>query len=173
MFNHTGWNYQTSAGVGLTVGELAEVTVQHTRLYVSSPSGDTYKIIAQGVGGGIGAGIIPGGVSGSTKDFTSKGTEIYSVYNDPIHLADLSSFLIIYSGNVVYSYGGGTGAMVLFLNGNTSDLLYLAIPFFGATVVVAKTVKALCFMAGVQVSSPNLSIDGTGTLYSVLSANKA
>jgi hypothetical protein len=172
MFNHTGWNYQTSAGVGLTVGELAEVTIQHTRIYVKSPSGDTFKIIGQGVGGGIGAGLIPGGITGSTADFKSAGTEIISIYNHPISLADLSSFLVIYQVTGVANIGAAAGSLVLFINGNYSDLAWLAVPFFGPSIVVGVTVKAFCFMAGLELASPNASIDLTGTLYSVLSADK-
>jgi hypothetical protein len=172
MFNNTGWSYQTSSGAGLTVGELAEVTVQHTRLYISSPSGDQYKIIAQGVGGGVGASIIPGSITGSTVDFVSAGTNIYSLYNEPIGLADLSDLLVIYSGNAVFLTGSGSGSVVLFLHANLAKFGWLLVPIAGPMIAASQTVKAFCFVAAAQLSTPNLGVDGLGTFYSVLSANK-
>lgn len=171
MFSDTGWSYQTSSGIGLTVGELAEVTIQHARIYVNTPTGETRKIIAQGVGGGIGASIVPIGIAGSEASYRSVGSHIYSIYNEPITLADLSSFLLIYSGSGVVGDVGGTGGLVLFLHGTVGSLGFLAVPFFGTTIVVAKAVKAFCFMAGGQLASPNASIDGTAVLYNVASAD--
>jgi hypothetical protein len=172
MFNNTGWSYQTSSGAGLTVGELAEVTIQHTRLYISSPGGDQYKIIAQGVGGGVGASIIPGSITGSTVDFVSAGTNIYSLYNEPIGLADLSDLLVIYSGNAVFMNGSGSGCVVLFLHANLAKFGWLLVPIAGPMIAASQTVKAFCLVAAAQLSTPNLGIDGLGTFYSVISAHK-
>ncbi|MBS1948743.1 MAG: hypothetical protein JST47_13350 [Bacteroidetes bacterium] len=172
MFNNSGWSYSTSSGVGLTIGELAEVTVQHARIYVTSPNGDTRKIIAQGVGGGVGASILPASITGSTTDFVSAGTNIYSVFNQTISIADLSDMLLIYSGNLTWLTGDGSGSLVLFLH-NTSiwQFAYGLIPIAGPAIMASQVLKAFCLVAAAQMSTPNLGADATGTFYSVLSAD--
>jgi hypothetical protein len=171
MFNNSGWNYSTSSGVGLTVGEMAEVTIQHTRLYINSPNGETRKIIAQGVGGGIGAGAIPGSISGSTVDYVSAGSSIYSLYNETITVADLSDMLLIYSGNLTFLNGVGTGSLILFLHSSLWQFAYMAIPIAGPAVTASKVIKAFCFVASTEMSTPNLSADVVGTFYNVISAD--
>jgi hypothetical protein len=171
MFNASGWSYSTSSGVGATVGELAEVTIQHTRLYVNTPNGDTRKIIAQGVGGGLGASLLPASVTGSVTDFVSAGTNIYTTIGSNITLADLSDTLLIYSGNLTWLSGNASGSLILFVHAPLYQFAYLAIPFAGPLLAASNVIKAFCLVAAAQMSTPNAGVDATGTLYSVLSAD--
>lgn len=171
MFNATGWSYTTGSGLGVTVGEVAEVTIQHSRLYVTSPSGETRKIIAQGVGGGVGLSVLPAAVAGSTTDFVSAGTNIYTAVNDVITLADLSDTLLIYSGNLTFLNGDGNGSLVLFIHAPLTQFAWLAVPLVGPAIAASQVIKAFCFVAAAQMSTPNLGMDATGVFYSVLSAD--
>lgn len=171
MFNASGWSYSTSSGAGVTVGELVEVTVQHARIYVNSPNGETRKIIAQGVGGGLGASVLPASITGSVTDFVSAGTKIYTTVGENITLADLSDKLLIYSGNLTWLNGNGSGSLILFLHAPLSHFAYLAIPIAGPMIAASQVIKAFCLVAAAQMSTPNAGVDATGTFYTVLSAD--
>ncbi|HVM86760.1 MAG TPA: hypothetical protein VMT76_01140 [Puia sp.] len=171
MFNNSGWSYDTSSGVGLTIGELAEVTVQHARIYVKAPTGETRKIIAQGVGGGVGASVLPASVTGSTTDFVSAGSSIFSLYNETITIADLSDMLLIYSGNLTWLDGVATGSFIIFMHSSIWQFAYAAIPLVGPSIAASKVIKAVCFVGSAELSTPNAGVDATGTFYSVLSAD--
>jgi hypothetical protein len=171
MFNASGWSYATSSGIGITAGEEAEITIQQTRLYLTSPNGDTYKVIATGAGGGIGASAIPASITGSTTDFVSAGTNVYSLYNETITIDDLSGMLVIYSGNLTWLTGEASGSLVIFCHGGAGQFALAAIPLVGPMVAFAKVVKGFCLIGSGQLSTPNLGADATGTFYWVSSAD--
>ncbi len=170
-FSNSGWSYSTSSGVGGTLGELAEVTIQHTRLYINSPNGDTYKIIAQGVGGGVGASVLPASITGSTTDFVSAGSNIYTLLNDNLTLADMSDSLLIYSGNLTWLDGTASGSMVLFLRFPLWKIAAGLILSSELVSALAETIRGVCFIASAQLSTPNAGLDATGTFYAVYSAD--
>lgn len=172
MFNNTGWTYVTSSGLSVTAGFGLEGNAQHVCLYLQDPRTDIYKITAWGIGAGFGASPIPISVSGSKMEFSSGGSDLYSIYNEPIGLADLSQLLVIYSGNGIVTIGGMSVSMVLFVRAHLLQLGYLAIPFAGPQVALFQMTKAFCFMGGSELSTPNLGVDGLVNFYKVSSAEK-
>lgn len=167
MLNNTGWSYASGAGVGGTVGECLEVTAGYARIYVTSPNSDTFAIDAAGVGVGIGLGLLPAAIAGSLPDFVSAGSNIYTIYNDPISLSNLTNVWLIYQGNLTALTGSGYGALVLFIDTSWPALLACISNAFALSVLLARCIKGFCLVTGAQMSTPNLSADATGTFYMV------
>ncbi|HEX4852073.1 MAG TPA: hypothetical protein VFV08_14760 [Puia sp.] len=182
LFSNTGWSYKTSSGVSATGGEILEITAGQARLYMSDPDGNVFKVIGTGIGFGVGISALPASVAGSITDMPSTGTDVYGLLTNQLDINDFSSFMVIYSANAVVSSGlplapAGSGCMGLFVHLDAIQKASLALAVLSPTGLIGvlasltSAFKAVCFFAGVQVSTAQLGVDATGTAYWISSAD--
>jgi hypothetical protein len=176
IFNNTGWSYDTGSGIAGTVSaEGYEITAGEARIHVNAPDGSRYRIIGSGFGFGLSN--LPANLSGSDADMLSAGTSIYGFNSPSLEIEDFSSFMVLYSLNGTYQMSGISGSLAFFVHPTAWEKVKLAamatspLGLVGVIAELTSSFKAVCSFAGMQVSTPIVGADLTGTAYWITSTN--